>query len=164
VRHVEEFNGDEPEPPARPGNGAWGAIVGAGAEWSLSTKMPGGAYGAMPIRLSVLGRANARGTERYRVGSELQTNLGISYPVARSVEMFLSGDLRMRAKDDPGDTDAEAGHTGGTWAFVSPGLRISPMAKTAFYGIVQVPVYQRVNGINLVSDFNLYLGVTRAAL
>jgi len=164
VKHVEEFNGDEPEPPARPGNGAWGAIAGAGAQWSLSTKMLGGAYGAMPIRISVLGRANGRGTERYRVGSELQTNLGISYPVARSVEMLLSGDLRVRAKDDVGDTDAEPGHTGGTWAFVSPGLRVSPMAKTAFYGIVQLPVYQRVNGINLVSDFNLYLGVTRAAL
>jgi len=164
VKHVEEFNGDEPEPPARPGNGAWGAIAGAGAQWSLSTKMLGGAYGAMPIRISVLGRANARGTERYRVGSELQTNLGISYPVARSVEMLLSGDLRVRAKDDVGDTDAEPGHTGGTCAFVSPGLRVSPMAKTAFYGIVQLPVYQRVNGINLVSDFNLYLGVTRAAL
>ena len=164
VKQVEEFNGDEPEPPARPGNGAWGAIAGAGAQWSLSTKMLGGAYGAMPLRLSVLGRANGRGTERYRVGSELQTNLGISYPVARSVEMLLSGDLRVRAKDDVGDTDAEAGHTGGTWAFVSPGLRVSPIAKTAFYGIVQLPVYQRVNGINLVSDFNLYLGVTRAAL
>ena len=163
LKHVATFHGDEPEPPARPGNGAWGAIAGAGAQWSLSTKMLGGAYGAMPIRLSVLGRANARGTERYRVGSELQTNLGVSYPLVRSVEMLLSGDLRVRAKDDVGDTDAEPGHTGGTWAFVSPGLRVSPMPKTAFYGIVQLPVYQRVNGINLVSDFNLYLGVTRAA-
>jgi len=164
VKHVEEFDGHEPEPPARPGNGAWAAIAGAGAQWSLSTRMLGGVYGAMPIRLNVLGRANARGTERYRVGSELQTNLGISYPVARSVEMLLSGDFRVRAKDDVGDTDAEPGHTGGTWAYVSPGIRISPMAKTAFYGIAQLPVYQRVNGINLVSDFNLYLGVTRAAL
>ena len=94
--------------------------------------------------------------------SELQSNLGLSYPVARSLELLLSGDFRVRAKDDPGDTDAEAGHTGGTWAYVSPGIRVSA-AKTAFYGVVQLPVYQRVNGINLVSDFNLYLGVTRAA-
>jgi len=28
------------------------------------------------------------------------------------------------------------------------------------YGLVQIPVYQRVNGIQLVSDANLYLGVT----
>ncbi len=163
LRHVETFQGDEPEPPARPGNGAWGAIAGAGAQWALPTRMPGGAYGLMPVRISVLGRANGRGTERYRVGSELQTNLGVSYPVTRSVEALLSGDFRVRGKDDVGSTDAEPGHTGGTWAFVSPGLRVSPVARTAFYGIVQLPVYQRVNGINLVSDFNLYMGVTRAA-
>ena len=46
---------------------------------------------------------------------------------------------------------------------MSPGVRVQVMAKTALYGIVQLPVYQRVNGINLVSDFNLYLGVTHAA-
>lgn len=164
ARHVEEFDGDEPEPPVRPGNGAWAAIAGAGSQWSITTKMPGGQSGTVPVRLSILGRANGRGTERYRVGSELQTNLGLSYPVTRSIEAMLSGDFRVRAKDDPGATDAEAGHTGGTWAFVSPGLRVNVAGKTAFYGIVQLPVYQRVNGINLVSDFNLYLGVTRAAL
>jgi hypothetical protein len=126
--------------------------------------MPGGSYGSLPIRLSVLGRANGRGTERYRVGSEIQSNLGLSYPVTRWCELLLSGDFRVRAKDDAGDTDADPGHTGGTWAFVSPGIRVNAAAKTAFYGVVQLPVYQRVNGINLVSDFNLYLGVTRAAL
>jgi hypothetical protein len=126
--------------------------------------MPSGLSGTVPIRLSFMGRANGRGTERYRVGSELQTNLGLSYPVTRTIEAMLSGDFRVRAKDDPGGTDAEAGHTGGTWAFVSPGLRVNVTGKTAFYGIVQLPAYQRVNGINLVSDFNLYLGVTRAAL
>jgi len=163
-RHVDEFDGDEPEPPARPGNGAWAGIAGAGAEWSPEVTMVGGLKGTMPIRLSVMGRASGRGTENYRVGSELQANLGFSYPVSRVLETLLSGDFRVRAKDDPGDTDAEAGHTGGTAAFVSPGLRVNVAGKTAFYGIVQLPIYQRANGINLVSDFNLYLGVTRAAL
>lgn len=164
LRHVEEFDGHEPEPPARPGNGAWGAIAGVGAQWSLTTKMPGGTYGAIPVRISLMGRASGRGTERYRVGSELQSNLGLSYPVTRSLGLLLSGDLRIRAKDDAGDTDADPGHTGGTWAYVSPGIRVNAVGKTAFYGVVQLPVYQRVNGINLVSDFNLYLGVSRAAL
>ncbi len=163
LTHVAEVGGHAPEPPARPGNGAWGAIAGAGAQWTLPIMMTGGLNGVIPVRLSVLGRANGRGTERYRVGSELQANFGVSYPVTRSVEVLLSSDFRVRAKDDPGNTDAEAGHTGGTWAYVSPGIRVSVMPKTAFYGIVQLPVYQRVNGINLVSDFNLYMGVARAA-
>jgi len=164
IRHVEEFNGEEPEPPARPGNGAWGALAGLGAQWTTTTKMPGGAYGSLPVRFSLMGRANGRGTERYRVGSELQSNLGLSYPVTRSVELLLSGDFRVRSKDDAGDTDAEPGHTGGTWAYVSPGIRVNAAGKTALYGVVQLPVYQRVNGINLVSGSNLYFGVARAAL
>src|SRR5689334_6614755 len=58
LRHVAEFDGDEPEPPTRPGNGAWAGIAGAGAEWSITTKMPSGLSGAVPVRLSVMGRAN----------------------------------------------------------------------------------------------------------
>jgi len=162
ARHVDEFDGEEPEPPARPGTGAWSALAGAGTQWSLGVRMPGGAHGSMPLRLGILGRANGRGTERYRIGSELQSNVGIAYPIARPLEVLLSGDFRVRAKDDVGDTDAEAGNTGGTWGFFSPGLRVEA-GKTAFTGIVQLPVYQRVNGINLVSDFNLYFGVTHQA-
>jgi hypothetical protein len=30
------------------------------------------------------------------------------------------------------------------------------------YALVQIPVYQRVNGIQIVSDGNLYVGVSRA--
>ena len=33
---------------------------------------------------------------------------------------------------------------------------------TYLYGLVQIPVYQRVNGIQLVSDTNLYVGVTHS--
>ncbi len=160
--HVEEFAGEEPEPPARPGNGAWTAILGAGTEWRITTRMPGGSFGSMPIRFSITGRAGGRGTERYRVGSELQTNLGAGYPLTRGIEFLLSGDVRIRAKDDPGDTDAEAGHTGGTWVYASPGLRVVGAGRTAISAVVQVPIYQRVNGINIVSKANLYLGVSRS--
>jgi hypothetical protein len=161
VRHVDEFDGEEPEPPARPGTGAWSALVGGGTQWSVPVRMPGGAHAAMPLRLGILGRANGRGTERYRIGSELQSNLGLSYPITRSVEVLLSGDFRIRAKDDVGSTDAEAGNTGGTWGYASPGLRVE-IGKTAFTGVLQLPVYQRVNGINLVSSANLYFAVTQA--
>ena len=53
ARHVEEFDGDEPEPPVRPGNGSWAGIAGLGAEWAFTTKMPGGLVGSVPVRLSV---------------------------------------------------------------------------------------------------------------
>ena len=161
---VPEFDGDEPEPPSRPGNGAWAAIAGAGVEWRIQTRMLGGPYGALPVRWSILGRANGRGTERYRVGSELQSNLSAAYPLTRSLEILFSTDWRMRAKDDVGETDAEPNNTGGTWVFASPGVRVTAGGKSSVYGIVQLPVYERINGINLTSRANVYVGISRAIL
>jgi len=162
VTEVPTDNGEQPEPPARPGDGAWSFLAGVGVEWKATVRMPGGAYGSLPIRLSAQGRANGRGTEDYRVGSELQLHLGSDYPVSKAVQVSLSADARVRAKDDVGLTDAEAGNIGGTWAYLSPGLRISPGGRAVVYGGVQFPAYRRINGINLVSDRNLYLGISRA--
>ncbi len=162
LTEVPTDNGEQPEPPARPGDGAWSFLAGAGVEWRVSAKMPGGAYGSLPIRLSAQGRANGRGTEDYRVGSEAQLHLGSDYPLTRAVGIGLSADARVRAKDDVGLTDAEPGNTGGSWVYLSPGFRISPRGGTALYGGVQLPVYRRINGINIVSDRNFYAGLTRA--
>jgi hypothetical protein len=162
VTDVPTDGGEQPEPPARPGDGAWSFLAGAGVEWKSTVRMPGGVYGSMPIRLSAQGRANGRGTDQYRVGSELQVHLGSEYPVTRGVQVCLSADARVRAKDDVGSTDAEPGNTGGAWTYLSPGIRLNPGGGVLLYGGVQLPVYRRVNGINLVSDRNFYAGITRA--
>ena len=162
VTQVPTDNGEQPEPPARPGDGAWSLLAGAGVEWKKTVPMPGGSYGLLPIRLSAQGRANAKGTEEYRVGDEAQAHLTTEYPLSRSIQMGLSADARVRAKDDVGLTDAERDNTGGTWVYLSPTLRFSMAGTTAFYGGVQLPVYRRVNGIQLVSDANLFGGITRS--
>jgi len=162
ITEVPTDNGDQPEPPARPGDGAWSFLAGGGVEWRTTVRMPGGAYGSLPIRLSAQGRTNGRGTEDYRVGSEIQAHLGVDYPLSHVTQVTVSADARARAKDDVGLTDAERRNTGGTWVYLSPGLRVSPGGKAALYGGVQLPIYRRINGINLVSDMNLYAGVSRA--
>jgi len=161
ITEVPTDNGDQPEPPARPGDGAWSFLTGAGVEWRMTAKMPGGAYGSLPIRVSAQGRVNGRGTEEYRVGSEIQLHLGSDYPLSRALQFSLSTDARVRAKDDVGLTDAEPGNTGGTWVYLSPGLRINQGGKTTLYGGVQLPVYRGINGINIVSNRNIYGGLTR---
>lgn len=155
-------NGEQPEPPARPGDGAWSFLAGAGVEWKATVRMLGGSYGSLPVRLSAQGRANGKGTEEYRVGNEVQIHLGSDYPLTRVLQFGLSTDARFRAKDDVGLTDSEAGNTGGTWVYVSPGFRASLEGRMGLYGGVQLPVYRRLNGINLVSDINFYAGLTRA--
>lgn len=162
LRNVEEIEGDQPEPTARPGTGSWDFMAGAGAEWHLHVA----AFherGGMPLRASVNGRWNGRGTERYKVGSELTAHVAAEAPALSWGTFLLQTNLRIHAKDDVGDTDAEAGNTGGTSLYVSPGLRLGG-GGTYLYGLVQIPVYQRVNGIQLVSDTNLYVGVTHAII
>lgn len=159
-RNVPEVDGDQPEPTARPGTGSWDLTTGAGAEWRLHV-MAFHDHGGMPLRASVNGRWNGRGTERYQVGSEVTAHLATEAPLFSWGTLLFQTNLRVKAKDDVGDTDAEAGNTGGTWAYLSPGLRVGG-GGTYVYGLVQIPVYQRVNGIQLVSDTNLFVGVTHA--
>ena len=47
--------------------------------------------------------------------------------------------------------------TGGTFVYASPGLRIQLPRGSSLYGYVQLPLYQRVNGLQLTSRVN-YLG------
>jgi hypothetical protein len=163
VTEVEEVDGDQPEPSARPGTGSWDVLAGLGAEWKLHGPSFGGG-GEMPIRASVNGRWNGRGTENYQVGGELTAYLGTEVPFARAASLLFQTNLRVRAKDDVGNFDAEAGNTGGTAVYLSPGLKFAVGPHLSLYGLFQVPVYQRVNGIQVVSDSNLYFGVSRAIL
>ena len=163
VTEVEEVDGDQPEPSARPGTGSWDVLAGLGAEWRLrSAPFAGGRE--LPIRAAVNGRWNGRGTENYQVGAELTANLGTELPFANAASFLFQTNLRVRAKDDVGDYNAEESNTGGTTVYLSPGLKFNVGPRLSFYGLFQVPVYQRVNGIQIVSDSNLYFGVSRAIL
>jgi hypothetical protein len=70
---------------------------------------------------------------------------------------------RVRARDDVGTTDASRDDTGGTWLYTSPGLLYRPPGPIAWSLFVQLPVYQRVNRIQLTAPANVYLAVSLGA-
>jgi outer membrane putative beta-barrel porin/alpha-amylase len=156
-RHVAAIDGDEPEPPARPGTGSLDVLVGAYYERALPARNPGGAPRWFA---STLLRVNGRGTEDYRAGNEAQLNLGASVPLASRVAALGQLNARVRGKDDVGATDAMRDDTGGTWLYASPGLQYRPPGAIAWSLFVQVPVYQRVNRIQLTAPANVYLAVS----
>jgi hypothetical protein len=156
---VEEVDGQQPEPLARPGTGSWDLLAGLGGEWRIGAPGTGGKQ--MPVRVSISGRLPGRGTDDYRAGAEFLAHLGTEYPVAGPVAALLQTNLRVRAKDDAGDSDEEEANTGNSSLYVSPGARVAIGPRTSLYGLFQVPVYQRVNGIQLVADSNLYVGISR---
>jgi hypothetical protein len=157
---VEEVDGEQPEPTSRPGTGSWDLLAGLGAEWRV--RAPGAAEGkTMPIRLSLSGRLPGRGTEDYRGGAELLAHAGTEYAAVGPAAALVQVNFRARGKDDVGTTDEEAGNTGGTSLYLSPGARVTIAPRTSIYGLFQVPVLQRVNGIQLVARSNLYVGISR---
>ena len=146
-----------------PGSGSTDVSVGAGymSQATVPSLSPGvlGNAAAMPYFAGVTYRVNGSGTKRYRQGSELQANAGLMYPVLRNLQAILQVNARIKAKDGVGDTDEDRDHTGGAFVYASPGVRVSLPGGLAVYGIVQLPLYQRVNGIQLTSRFNLLAGV-----
>jgi hypothetical protein len=159
VTDVRNEAGDQPEPAARPGSGSWDFLAGLGTEWRVGGTGADQA-GSIPLRLSVTGRLNGRGTEEYRIGSQVQAHLASELPIGNTFALLGQANFRVKGKDDVGASGLEEEDTGGSWLYLSPGLRVSTGTRASIYGLVQIPVYQRVNGIQLVSDANLYLGVT----
>ncbi len=158
--NVADEAGDQPEPAARPGSGSWDFLAGVGTEWLLGFPGSDDPDRTIPIRMSVTGRLNGRGTEEYRIGPEVQAHLTGEYPLGDRVAILGQANVRVRGKDDVGSSGEEEDDTGGTMVFLSPGLRLAVGPRASVYGLVQLPAYQRVNGIQIVSEMNLYLGVT----
>jgi hypothetical protein len=155
--------GDEAEPTIAPGSGSTDLSVSAVYQSTASVRSltygPLGNVAAMPWFAGVTVRRNGKGTKDYRTGDEIQVNAGANYPVFESFQVLFQLNYRARSKDDVGRTDAIRGDTGGTFLYASPGLRFAFTPKTALYGYVQIPIYQRINGVNIVSRYNLFGGL-----
>jgi hypothetical protein len=159
-RHVVPEGEEEPEPAARPGTGSFDVLAGIHVMRSFHVATAGGAAGTMPLFVSLMARANGRGTDEYRVGNELQATVGAVYPVGTDFEVSLQLNGRLRGMDDVGLSDALRENTGGQSLFVSPGVRVHPSRDVSLYGTAQIPVYQHVNRIQIVAPYHLLFGTT----
>jgi hypothetical protein len=154
--------GDEAEPTIAPGSGSTDLSASVVYQSTASVRSltygPLGNVAAMPWFVGVVGRFNGKGTKDYRVGNEIQVNVGANYPVLEAFQVLFQLNYRARTKDDVGQTDAIRDDTGGTFLYASPGLRFAFTPRAALYGYVQVPIYQRINGVNIVSRYNVFGG------
>ena len=57
-------------------------------------------------------------------------------------------------------SQAEPDDTGGKFLFLSPGISIALNKTIQIYGFVQLPLYQYVNGVQLVADWPGLIGVS----
>ena len=95
----------------------------------------------------------------YQPGTRVGADIGLSLPVSGRVAVLLQ--LNTLWKDRDRGNEAEPEDTGGTFVHVSPGISLSLGEKTNVYGFVQIPLYQRVNGVQLIADWSVAAGVSR---
>ena len=63
-------------------------------------------------------------------------------------------------KDRDAGANAEPEDIGGTFVHLSPGVSVALGDKTQLYGFVQVPLYQNVNGVQLIADWSVAAGLS----
>ena len=164
ARH--ETNGDEEaEVTIQPGTGSTDVVLGAtwqgGIVRDTAVGGPMGHAALIPLFVSVSFRRNGHGTNEYRRGDEVQISTGSEYPLSSSLHVIGQINLRHLDKDDPGATIENPLLTGGTYVYVSPGLRFLAGGGMSLYGYVQIPVVQRINGEQLVSRANFLAGIQK---
>ena len=161
--HEASDNGEDAEVTITPGTGSTDAII--GITWQSGVVRDTGLGGPMghstliPYFAGFTVRRNGRGRNDYRRGNEVQLNAGSEYPLSAALHLLGQINTRMTSKDDVGDTDEERDLTGGRYLFLSPGLRVLFGRGSSVYAIVQFPLYQRVNGLQLTAKANYVLGM-----
>lgn len=158
--HKKNAEGAEAEAGIQPGSNSYDLIVGLSSLQTFNVPMFTGQSGTLPVFSSVLGQFNRPGNDDYRLGDTLNVNLGTSYPLSPKFGLLTQLNFVLKDRDGIGRTDQEVQKTGGEFLYLSPGVEFRPSESWRFYGLVQIPVYQRVNLIQTVSDYNVLFGAT----
>ncbi|MFC5472660.1 TonB-dependent receptor [Paraherbaspirillum soli] len=132
----------------QPGSGTTDAILGA---YFMDTLNKDWDYFVQGIAQKAL-----NSSDQYRPGDSANLNLGVRYMGFDAVTPQLQLNAR-RVLHDVG-ANADTISTGGTLVYLSPGLVVPVSQQVSLYGFVQVPVYQKVNGVQLAPRYTASLG------
>ncbi|MBV8658085.1 MAG: TonB-dependent receptor [Burkholderiales bacterium] len=94
--------------------------------------------------------------DQYKPGDGENVNLGLRYQGFERVVPQLQLNIRHVARDSGENADQVS--TGGTLAYLSPGVVVPVGKRTSVYGFVQVPIYQNVNGVQLAPRYTASVG------
>ena len=143
-------DGEVAERSLQPGSGTTDAILGAFYNGPLGNRATWFA--------DVNWQAPLGERDEYKPGSRAGFDIGASYPWTGRVALLLQ--LNTLWKDRDSGAKAEPDDTGGTFVHLSPGINVALSEKTQLYGFVQVPLYQRVNGVQLTADWSVAAGLS----
>lgn len=148
--HVTNADGSRAERALQPGSGTVDVVLGAAARRALD------AVNALVMQAGVT--QALRSHEDFKPGTRTELSAGWSHAFDAGLGAVLQLNLRHRGRDQ--GAQAEPDNSGSTTLDLSPGLTVGVGAASTLYAYVQQPLYQKVNGIQLVPRRALAMGWT----
>lgn len=96
--------------------------------------------------------------DEFRPGDRFSADFGVRYDLTPALALMLQVNALVKARD--AGNEAEPDDSGGKFVFVSPGISYSVTRSLQIYGFVQLPVYQYVNGVQLVANRAFAAGIS----
>jgi len=93
----------------------------------------------------------------YRPGIRTNVDTGVRYDAGERLGLLLQLNGLYKARDR--GAQAEPDDTGGQFLFLSPGVSYNFGQRLQAYAFVQLPLYQYVNGVQLVASHALAVGL-----
>jgi len=139
------------EPTIMPGTGSTDAVISALYNFSF-----------IPNKLGLFASASHRFTTEnsldYEFGDSTFIDVGGSYRVNEKISLIAQINTRVSRRDEFLGLDVP--NTGVTFINVTPGIVVAASENVSLYTHVQIPVYQRVNEVNLVPNFGILAGLS----
>ena len=93
----------------------------------------------------------------YRPGSFVQASAALNYTRGHGITPQLQISFRATGRDSGPDSDRP--NSGGEQVNIAPGATVELSSRVSAFGFVELPVYTRVNGYQLVPKAKLSLGM-----
>jgi hypothetical protein len=147
---VTNGEGEEAERTLQPGTGTTDLV--AGGYWHADYMNGHSLFASAQVLLP----ANER--EGYKPGKRLQLDAGYRYAVNAALGAMVQVNYLAKGRDS--GVNAEPEDSGQRMLYASPGLTYNVGRSAQVYAFVQVPLYQNVNGVQLVADWSAAAGVS----
>jgi hypothetical protein len=95
--------------------------------------------------------------EDFKPGTGLNLTVGARYMSFENVRPQIQVNARIEGREK--GMNADVGNSGATLVYLSPGVNVKLTDSASLYGYVQVPIYQRVNGLQIEPRWSASVGV-----
>ena len=148
---VRNTNGDLAERSLQPGSGTTDALLGAYFAQLLPMK---------DLSWFVQGTAQVpfNSNDGFKPGRRLSIDAGLRYDAIEWLSLMLQVNALVRGRDS--GANAEPADSGGTSWFVSPGFSVALTKDARIYAFHQLPIYQRVNGVQITARSASLVGLS----